>query len=54
MTTIQNMLPITNFKKTIIFGVLIVCALILFIMINPFSWNDAGNRTVVERTKGSK
>jgi len=54
MTTIPNMLPITNFKKTIILGVLIVFALILSIMINPFSWNDAGNRTVVERTNGEQ
>ncbi len=54
MTTIPNMLSITNFKKTIILGVLIISALILFMMINPFSWNDAGNRTVVERTTGEQ
>jgi hypothetical protein len=54
MTTIQNMLPITNFKRTIILSVLIIFALILFLMINPFSWNDAGNRTVVERTTGEQ
>ncbi|WP_276373075.1 SPFH domain-containing protein [Chryseolinea sp. H1M3-3] len=54
MTTIQNMLPITNFKRTIVLGVLIVFALIMFLMINPFSWNDAGNRTVVERTTGEQ
>jgi hypothetical protein len=23
-------------------------------MLNPFSWNDAGNRTVVERTTGDQ
>lgn len=28
--------------------------LIVFFMINPFSWNDAGNRTVVERTNGEQ
>ncbi len=54
MTTIQNMLPITNFKRTIILGVLIIFALVMFLMINPFSWNDAGNRTVVERTTGEQ
>ena len=48
------MLPITNFKRSIILGVLIVISLILFLMINPFSWNDAGNRTVVERTTGDQ
>jgi hypothetical protein len=54
MTTNQSMLPITNFKRSIILGVLIVISLILFLMINPFSWNDAGNRTVVERTTGDQ
>jgi len=54
MTTIPNVLPFTNFKKSIILGVLIIAALILFLMINPFSWNDAGNRTVVERTTGDQ
>jgi hypothetical protein len=54
MTNIQSMLPIMNFKKSIISGVLIVCGLIAFLMINPFSWNDAGNRTVVERTTGEQ
>jgi hypothetical protein len=41
-------------KKPIILGVLVIMALILFIIINPFSWNDAGNRTVVERTTGEQ
>lgn len=27
---------------------------ILFLIVNPFSWNDAGNRTVVERTTGQQ
>jgi len=54
MTTIPNLLPSTNFRKTIILGVLIVATLILFLMVNPFSWNDAGNRTVVERTTGEQ
>src|SRR5688572_2952730 len=54
MTTNQTMLPIKNFKRSIILGVLIILGLILFSMINPFSWNDAGNRTVVERTTGDQ
>jgi hypothetical protein len=41
-------------KKTIITGVLTLMAIILFLVINPFSWNDAGNRTVVERTTGEQ
>jgi hypothetical protein len=41
-------------RKTIVFGVLFVLALIFFIIVNPFSWNDAGNRTVVERTTGEQ
>lgn len=41
-------------RKTIVFGVIFVLALIFFIIVNPFSWNDAGNRTVVERTTGEQ
>lgn len=41
-------------KRTIILGVLSIIALILFLIVNPFSWNDAGNRTVVERTNGQQ
>ncbi len=41
-------------RKTIVIGVLSVIGLILFLIINPFSWNDAGNRTVVERTNGEQ
>lgn len=44
--------PIT--KRTIILAVLSIFGLILFLTINPFSWNDAGNRTVVERTTGEQ
>lgn len=40
--------------KSIFTGIAIVVAFILFLMINPFSWNDAGNRTVVERTNGDQ
>ena len=39
-------------KKTIAAGVAAILGLILFLIVNPFSWNDAGNRTVVERTNG--
>lgn len=45
---------IVSRKKPIILGVLFILALILFLIINPFSWNDAGNRTVVERTTGEQ
>ena len=41
-------------RKTIVFGVIFVLALIFFMIVNPFSWNDAGNRTVVERTTGEQ
>jgi hypothetical protein len=41
-------------KKPILLGFLVILALILFLIVNPFSWNDAGNRTVVERTTGDQ
>jgi hypothetical protein len=41
-------------KRTIVLGILSVIVLIFFIIVNPFSWNDAGNRTVVERTTGEQ
>ncbi|MCE2895280.1 MAG: hypothetical protein LW721_12635 [Flammeovirgaceae bacterium] len=41
-------------RKTIAFGVLAIIFLIFFLIVNPFSWNDAGNRTVVERTNGQQ
>jgi len=41
-------------KKTLVVGVLFVLFLVFFLIINPFSWNDAGNRTVVERTTGEQ
>src|SRR5690242_13388142 len=41
-------------KQTLVLGVLAVIFLVLFLMVNPFSWNDAGNRTVVERTTGEQ
>jgi len=45
--------PFIN-KKTIIIGVVFIISFILFLIVNPFSWNDAGNRTVVERTTGEQ
>lgn len=41
-------------KKAIALGVVAVIFIILFMIVNPFSWNDAGNRTVVERTTGEQ
>jgi hypothetical protein len=41
-------------KRPIFLGLFAIMALILFLIINPFSWNDAGNRTVVERTTGEQ
>ena len=41
-------------KKTIAMSIAVLLALIFFILVNPFSWNDAGNRTVVERTNGEQ
>jgi len=41
-------------RRTIVIGVLAILGLILFLIVNPFSWNDAGNRTVVERTNGEQ
>jgi hypothetical protein len=45
-----NLIP----KKAIALTIAVVFFLIVFIMFNPFSWNDAGNRTVVERTTGEQ
>src|SRR5690349_10833461 len=41
-------------KRMIAMVVLGIIALIVFTTINPFSWNDAGNRTVVERMNGEQ
>lgn len=38
--------------KLIAMGLIAVFGFILFLIVNPFSINDAGNRTVVERTNG--
>jgi hypothetical protein len=53
MSSINPNNPIIT-RKTIAIGVLSVLGLILFLIVNPFSWNDAGNRTVVERTTGEQ
>lgn len=41
-------------KKLLIPGIAIVVALLIFAFINPFSWNDAGYRTVVTQAGGSQ
>jgi len=41
-----------NQTKLIIIGVVAILAIIVVGFINPFSWNDAGHRTVVERANG--
>src|SRR5215216_4375439 len=41
-------------KKSVVFTVFFIVVLVFFLMVNPFSWNDAGNRTVVERTNGEQ
>ncbi len=43
-----------NLKRAIVLGIVSILSFILFLIINPFSWNDAGNRTVVERTTGEQ
>src|ERR1041384_2390251 len=41
-------------KRTIVLAVIAVVFIVFFLSVNPFSWNDAGNRTVVERTTGEQ
>jgi len=41
-------------KRSVVIGASVILLLIFFLMINPFSWNDAGNRTVIERTNGEQ
>ena len=40
--------------QTIKILLLTIVIVVFFILVNPFSWNDAGNRTVVERTNGEQ
>ena len=41
-------------KRTIAMVILGIVVVIAFTTLNPFSWNDAGNRTVVERMNGEQ
>ena len=43
-----------SLKSKIILAVVPIFSMVLFLIVNPFSWNDAGNRTVVERTTGEQ
>src|SRR3954469_20466938 len=47
------LIPIVS-KKSIAAVVVTLVFLVVFLMLNPFSWNDAGNRTVIERTNGEQ
>lgn len=49
----QSFFSSTN-KRRIASGVVVIILFVLFLIVNPFSWNDAGNRTVVERTNGEQ
>ncbi|HMV08669.1 MAG TPA: SPFH domain-containing protein [Cyclobacteriaceae bacterium] len=49
----QSFFNSTN-KKRIVSGIVVIILFVLFLIVNPFSWNDAGNRTVVERTNGEQ
>lgn len=40
--------------KVLIFAVMALVGIILLTSVNPFSWNDAGNRTVVEQAGGKQ
>lgn len=40
--------------KWIVTGVVAIVGLIVFTFINPFAWNDAGHRTVVEQMSGQQ
>lgn len=43
-----------SLKSKIVLAVVLIFCMVLFFIVNPFSWNDAGNRTVVERTTGEQ
>lgn len=43
-----------QYKKQFIIGGLALLALIVFSFINPFAWNDASERTVVQQADGSQ
>lgn len=44
----------SNQFKLIVGAVALVIGCIIFSIINPFSWNDGGNRTVVQQTGGKQ
>jgi hypothetical protein len=48
-----NQKTMNNFKL-IFAGAAALVILIMFIAVNPFSWNDGGNRTVVQQTGGNQ
>jgi hypothetical protein len=43
-----------NQTKLIVTGVIALIAIIVLGFINPFAWNDAGHRTVIERMSGEQ
>jgi hypothetical protein len=40
--------------KWVVTGVVSVLAIIMFLFVNPFAWNDAGERTVVQQMSGKQ
>jgi hypothetical protein len=40
--------------KFLVIGVLSLIAIVIFTFINPFAWNDASERTVVQQTSGNQ
>jgi hypothetical protein len=43
-----------NQTKLVVLGVIAIIAIIVLGFMNPFAWNDAGHRTVVERMSGEQ
>jgi hypothetical protein len=43
-----------NRTKLVVIGVVALVSMIVLAFVNPFSWNDAGHRTVVERMDGEQ
>lgn len=50
----ENVEITPKLKKYGIIAILALVTIIIFSFINPFSWNDGGNRTVVERMNGEQ
>lgn len=40
--------------RLIVLGVVALIGIFILLFINPFSWNDAGKRTVVEQMDGTQ